>query len=130
VSAGGARFGTPVLTCPDDSAELVLPFTVLVDVSNGSGGTVSLGSVSTVASIVSSPSMPGEVGFSSSRPSTVVPGTAAAGHSTLTVSSSILCGNGSGDPGRVNEWTARLTLTTSAGVLTAQTQDRMTVNLP
>jgi hypothetical protein len=43
---------------------------------------------------------------------------------------SLLCANGTGDSPRFNEWSGRLTLSTSAGVFTLVTADRLRVNIP
>ena len=42
----------------------------------------------------------------------------------------LICNNGPGDPGRFNEWSGRVTFTTSAGVFTVETADRLRVNIP
>jgi hypothetical protein len=49
---------------------------------------------------------------------------------TLQLSSFLICGNGEGDPGRFNEWSGRVTLTTPVGVFMIDAADRMRVNLP
>jgi len=127
----GARFGTPALDCPNGSDNVHLPFTILVEASNPSGDPVPINSVSTVVTIEVSPAFPGEIGFPSSQPSTVVPSSVPAKQSvTLQISSFLICGNGEGDPGRFNEWSGRVTLTTPAGVVMLTVADRMRVSLP
>src|SRR5262249_39901206 len=114
-SAG--RFGTPALDCPNGSENLRLPFTILVEASNPSGSATAIPSVARSGAIEISHGFPGEVGFRSSKESTVVPGSIPARQNvTLQVSSFLLCGNGEGDPGRFNEWSGALTVTTSVGV--------------
>src|SRR5688572_27337277 len=49
LTLGGARFATPVIVCPDGSADLMLPFSVLVDAHNDTAAAVEVQSVSTVA---------------------------------------------------------------------------------
>jgi hypothetical protein len=84
-----------------------------------------------VAVIVASPAVPSEVGLASNRPAVAVPSTIPAGtDSTLRVDSTMLCGNGPEDAFRYNEWSVRLTLTTSAGVFTIEAADRLRVNIP
>ena len=58
----GARFGTPVLGCPDGAVDLPLPLNILVDAEGGSAATA-VTSVSAVLIIKESPAFPGEVGF-------------------------------------------------------------------
>lgn len=126
----GARFGTPVLGCPDGAVNLLLPLNILVDAVGGSTPT-SIGAVSAVLIIVSSPAGPGEVGFASNAPATVSPATVPAGtNTTLRVDTTLLCSNGAADDARFNEWTGRLTLQTSAGLFTLETADRLRVNIP
>jgi hypothetical protein len=131
LTLGGARFATPVIVCPDGSADLMLPFSVLVDAHNDTAAAVEVQSVSTVAVITASPDAPSEVGFSSSLPSRVAPMTVAARTSaTLRVDTSLLCGNGTGGPARSNQWLARLSFTTSAGPFHVETTDRLRIELP
>jgi putative NIF3 family GTP cyclohydrolase 1 type 2 len=127
----GARFGTPARDCPNGSDNVHLPFTILVEASNPSGDPVPINSVTTVVTIEVSPSFPGEIGFPSSQASTVVPSSVPAKQNvTLQISSFIICGNGEGDPGRFNEWSGRVTLTTPAGVVMLNVADRMRVSIP
>ena len=127
----GARFGTPARDCPNGSENVHLPFTILVEASNPSGDPVPINSVSTVVTIEASPAFAGEIGFQSSQVTTVVPSSIPAKQSvTLQLSSFLICGNGEGDPGRFNEWSGRVTLTTPVGVFMIDAADRMRVNLP
>jgi hypothetical protein len=125
-----ARFTQPVITCPNGSEDVPLPFSVLVDVDNRSTRQVTVQAVNTVAVIVET-SLPAELGFSSTRPSTVAPASVAAdSRATLRVESTLLCGNGPGDPARFNTWTARISFSTSAGIINVETADRMRVDVP
>jgi hypothetical protein len=127
----GARFGTPARTCENGSHNLRLPFTVLVEAANPSENPVAITTVSTAVTIEASPGFPGEVGFRSGEASTVIPSSIPAKQNvTLEVTSSLICGNGEGDPGRFNEWSGIVTFTTPAGVFMVATADRMRVNLP
>jgi hypothetical protein len=127
----GARFGTPARDCPNGSDNVHLPFTILVEASNPSRDPVPINSVSTVVTIEVSPAFPGEIGFPSNQPSTVMPSSVPAKQSvTLQISSFLICGNGEGDPGRFNEWSGRVTLTTPAGVVMLDVADRMRVSIP
>jgi len=127
----GARFGTPAITCENGSNNVRLPFTILVEASNPSGSPVSITTVATAMTIEASPGFPGEVGFRSGEASTVVPSSIPAKQSvTLQVTSSLICGNGEGDPGRFNEWSGNVTFTTPVGVFMIATADRMRVNIP
>jgi hypothetical protein len=126
----GAHFGTPVLGCPDGAANLPLPLSILVDAQGGSTATT-VTTVSAVLIIVASPAFPGEVGFASNASATVSPQSVAANASvTLRVDTTLLCGNGAGDEARFNEWSGRLTLATSSGLVTLETADRLRVNIP
>jgi len=126
----GARFGTPVLVCPDGTLRENLPVAVLVDAQGGSGPTTVSG-VTAVLRIEASPSVPSEVGFASTAPATITPSSVAAGAAvTLRVDTTLLCNNGTGDEPRVNEWRGRLTLSTPSGPVTLETADLMTVNIP
>ncbi len=127
----GARFGTPAVTCENGSDNVHLPFTILVEASNPSGDPVPITSATTVIRIEASPAFAGEIGFQSSQETTVVPSSIPAKQSvTLQLSSFLFCGNGEGDPGRFNEWSGRVTLTTPVGVFMIDAADRMRVNLP
>jgi len=127
----GARFGTPAINCENGSNNVRLPFTILVEASNPSGNPVPITTVSTAMTIEASPGFPGEVGFRSGEASTVAPSSIPAKQSvTLQVTSSLICGNGEGDPGRFNEWSGNVTFTTPVGVFMIATADRMRVNLP
>jgi hypothetical protein len=126
----GARFGTPVLGCPDGSADLQLPLSILVDAEGGSTATA-VTSVSAVLIIEESPAFPGEVGFASNAPASVSPQSVpAATNVTLRVDTYLLCGNGAGDEPRFNVWSGTLTLATSSGLVTLKTADRLRVNIP
>ena len=126
-----ARFETLVVWCPNGSDNLPVDFGVFVNATNQGSTPVRLDLVSTVAIIEESPAIPGEVGISSIRPSMVTPPTIPAKSSlTIRVGSSIVCTNSSEDGGRFNEWSARVTFTTSAGVFTVATIDRMRINIP
>jgi hypothetical protein len=126
----GARFGTPVLVCPDGAVNLNLPLTVFVDAVGGRTTTTILSGSATLE-IVASPSIPSEVGFASSAPATISPSTVPPGASlSLHVDTTLLCGNGIGDEPRYNDWKARITLSTSNGPVTFETVDRLRVNIP
>ncbi len=127
----GGRFGTPAVTCENGSDNVHLPFVMLVEASNPSGDPVPVTSATTVIRIEASPAFAGEIGFQSSQVTTVVPSSIPAKQSvTLQLSSFLICGNGEGDPGRFNEWSGRVTLTTPVGVFMIDAADRMRVNLP
>lgn len=127
----GARFGTPAVTCENGSDNVHLPFRILVEAANPSKDPVPISSVITVIRIEASPAFAGEIGFQSSQETTVVPSSIPAKQSvTLQLSSFLFCGNGEGDPGRFNEWSGRVTLTTPVGVFMIDAADRMRVNLP
>jgi hypothetical protein len=131
VTLSNARFTEPVITCPNGSVNVELPYSVLVDAFNPTSDALAIDNVDTIAVITASPDFPAEVGFSSRRPSTVVPsGVAAGARATLRATSTLLCGNSAGDPARTNSWLARLSFTTSAGVIIVETADRMRVELP
>jgi hypothetical protein len=127
VTFSNARFGTPVIVCPNGSHDLPLPFTILVDAE--SSGTAQIGSPTSTLIIVDS-AFPSEIGFASSFETTASPGSVPSGRTTVTLQSTLLCGNGPGDAPRFNEWQGRVTLTTSSGTATLTTVDRMRVNLP
>lgn len=125
----GARFGTPVVVCNDNSVNVALPVQILVEAQAG-GSSLSIASAAATLIIVTSADA-GEVGFASNQPTTVVPTVVASkSHATLQVGTTLICNNGPGDPGRFNEWSGRVTFTTSAGVFTVETADRLRVNIP
>ena len=126
----GARFGTPVLDCPNGSEDLHLPFAILVEASNPSGDPVPITSATTIVVIVNG-TVGSEVGFQSTKPTTLLPASLPAKQAvTLRLESYLICGNGFGDPPRFNEWSGRVTLTTSAGVFMLEVTDHMSVNIP
>ena len=126
----GARFGTPVLVCPDGEASTSLPVSILVEARNDSKQAALIRTVTATLVIVTT-AIPGEMGFASNPPATAMPASLPAGTAvTLRVDTSLLCQNGAGDASRFNEWSGRLTLTTDAGVFNVETADRMRVNIP
>ena len=127
VTFGNARFGTPVLVCPNGSHDLPLPFTILVDAD--SEGTAQIESATSTVIIVDS-AFPSEIGFASGLETTPSPTSVRTGRTTVTLQSNILCGNGVGDAPRFNEWQGRVTLTTASGTVSLTTVDRMRVNVP
>ncbi len=132
VSFANARFTSDVILCPNGSVSAPLPFTILVDASNGASSAVTIRSVTVQMTIVASPEVPSEVGQSTTQPGRpipdVVPGRT---NLSIQVQSALLCTNQPGGVVRHNEWTALVTLVTSAGSFNLGTaDDRLTVNLP
>jgi hypothetical protein len=125
-----ARFGTPVLSCPNGADDLPLPLNILVDAEGGSTATT-VTSVSAVLIIEASPAFPGEVGFASHAPASVAPQSVPPAASvTLRIDTTLLCGNGVGDEERFSVWSGNLTLATSSGLVTLKTADLLRVNIP
>lgn len=129
VTFTGARFGTPVLDCPNDTTGTPLAVAIDLSAQNSSGRDVTIGAVSAVLIIVASPSVPSEVNFASSAPATVAPAMLRPGTTTLRVQTTLTCANGAGDASRFNEWRGRVTLTAGAAQA-VETADTMRVNLP
>jgi len=124
----GARFASTVVVCPDESIALPLPVFILVEAEAG-GSSLTISGSATLRIVDSAD--PGERGFGSNRATTVVPSTLNQGsRATLQVQTSLQCDNGPGDSGRWNEWSGQVTFTTSAGVFTVETVDRLRVNIP
>jgi hypothetical protein len=125
-----ARMATPVIECPEGSADLPITFGVSVDAHNSGGTALTIDSVTVVATIVASPAIPEEVGTASNRPATAIPAAVPPGADAgVRVDSTLLCGN-AGGPNRFNEWSVRVTLATSAGVFSLESADRLHVNIP
>ena len=125
----GARFGNLVAVCPDDSVNVPVPVLILVEAQAGSSS-LSIDTATAQLIIVTSADS-GEVGFASNQETHVSPMVVASkAHATLQVTTRLICNNGPGDPGRFNEWSGRVTFTTSAGVFTVETADRLRVNIP
>lgn len=126
----GARFGTPVRVCENGSVNVPLPFIILVEAANPAAEAVTITSATAVVRIEAA-TVTSEIGFASSRETLVSPASISAKQNvTLQVQSSLLCGNGPEDQPRFNEWSGRVTLTTSAGVFMFDVADRMRVNIP
>ncbi len=127
-----ARFATPVLVCPDGASGLELALAIDLDASNTTSTAVTLNAASSTLIIEVSPTVPSEVGFASSLLTTAMPSSVPARTSGVVVraETTLICANGTGDTPRFNEWSGRLTLSTSAGVFTLQTVDRIRVNIP
>ena len=126
-----ARFTTPVILCPNGSVSSPLPFTVLVDASNGTGSTVAIHAASVRMTIVESPAVPSEVGQSTTQPGTAIPNSVPARTNLgVQVQSELLCSNQPSSAPRNNFWTALVTLETSAGSFNLSTAGRLEVNLP
>jgi hypothetical protein len=129
VTFTGARFGTPVLDCPNGTTGTPLAVAIDLTAQNSTGSDLTLGAVSAVLIIVASPSVPSEVGFASTAPAMVAPDTLRPGTTSLRVQTTLTCANGAGDGSRFNEWRGRVTL--AAGAAQAvETADTMRVNLP
>jgi hypothetical protein len=125
----GARFGSLVAVCPDDSVNVLVQVLILVEAQAGSSS-LSIDAAAAQLIIVASADA-GEVGFASTQATNVSPMVVASkAHATLQVGTVLICNNGPGDPGRFNEWKGRVTFTTSAGVFTVETADRLRVNIP
>jgi len=129
VTFAGARFGTLALDCPNGATGTPLAVAIDLNAQNGTGRDVTIGAVSAVLIIVASPVVPGEVGFASAAPATVVPATLHSGTTALRVQTTLTCANGAGDASRYNEWKGRVTLTVGSAQ-TVDTADTLRVNLP
>jgi hypothetical protein len=124
------RFTTPVVTCPDGVDSFPIMVGLAGDLTLPGPYPAALDAVQITLVITSSPGLPSEVGFSSSMAATVVPMTATLRTTSVTFSTTLVCGNGAGDAPRVNEFLARVSLATVRGLVTAETADRMRVNIP
>ncbi len=129
VTFTGARFGTPVLDCPNGSTGTPLAVAIDLTAQNGADRDVTLGSASATLFIVASPAVPSEVSFASTAPATVAPSSLRPGANALRVQTTLTCANGAGDASRFNEWRGRVTLT-AGGAQAVETADTMRVNLP
>jgi hypothetical protein len=126
-----ARFATPVLVCPDGTANAELALAIDFDATNGTPAAVAVSAISSTLIIVASPAVPSEVGFASSHFTRATPASVPTqGTIVIRADTTLICANGSGDTPRFNEWMARLTLSTPAGVFTLETVDRLRVNIP
>jgi hypothetical protein len=123
-----ARFGTPVIECPNGSKSVPISFTILVDGTNTTGNPVTVNSVSATV-VIEASAIPSEIGLASSLPAMAAPDRVASS-TTVTVTSALLCDNAPGNVPRFNEWSGRVTLTTSAGVFPLTAADRLRVNVP
>jgi hypothetical protein len=130
VTFTGARFGTPVLECPNGSDGVPLGLAIDMNAQNDTERDAAITAVSAVLTIVASPALPSEVGFQSSQPATVVPATLLPGTSLVRVQTTLTCGNAGGDTPRFNDWRGRVTLTTNSGAQVIETADTMRVNIP
>jgi hypothetical protein len=127
-----ARFTEPSTTCPDGADNRELAFIIIFDVHAGDRP-VLVDGITLVMTVVSSPDLPAEVGFVSTRPAIVAPTRVdAQTTSTLRAESTLLCTNGVGGPLRYNDWQARISISdTSGAVLTVSTTGTpFRVNLP
>ncbi len=124
------RFTTPVVTCPDGADSFPITVGLAGDLTLPGPFPATLDSVQITLVITSSPGLPSEVGFSSSMASTLVPMSASLKTTSVTFSTTLVCGNGAGDAPRVNEFLGRVSLATARGLVTAETADRMRVNIP
>jgi hypothetical protein len=120
--ASNARFTEPSVQCPDGSENQELRFILIFDV-HAADRPVNVGDITLVMTVVSSPELPAEVGFVSTRPAIVTPSRVdARTTSTLRAESTLLCTNGVGGTLRYNDWQARISITDTSGeVLTAST---------
>jgi hypothetical protein len=126
----GARFVPQALECPDGAVNQPLPVGIDLDATNDGDSPVTITSVSSVLSIVNSPAVPGEVGFSGSAETSISPTSAPRGMTTLHARTILLCNNGPGGTPRFNEWRGRITVATAAGATALETADTLRVNIP
>jgi hypothetical protein len=124
------RFTTPVVTCPDGAGSFPITVGLAGDLTLPGPLPATIDSAQITLVITSSPGLPSEVGFASSMPSMILPMSASLKTTSVTFSTTLLCGNGTGDAPRVNEFLARVSLATARGLVTAETADRMRVNIP
>jgi len=124
------RFTTPVVTCPDGAESFPITVGLAGDLTLPDPLPAAIDSAQISLVITASPGLPSEVGFASSMPSTVLPMSASLKTTSVTFSTTLVCGNGTGDAPRVNEFLARVSLATARGLVTAETADRMRVNIP
>jgi hypothetical protein len=130
-SFADGRFGARVVLCPDGGVEVPIDVSVLVDGTAASKAvTVQVATVE--LTVTSSPTVPSEVGVKSLRPTTAItpPTVAARSRVTVRADTTLLCTNFTGGPARFQEWSARVTLLTSAGSFSLDTSDRLRVELP
>ena len=121
-SAANARFATPNTICRDGANDEPLAVILLVDVTATDEAFV-ISQAEVEMRIVRSPDLPAEVGFLSNRSATPTPDRVLAGTTaTIRVDTTLLCGNGPGGPARYNEWSARVTLRSAQGNISASTQ--------
>jgi hypothetical protein len=112
-----ARFTEASVTCDDGSINRPLPFIVIFDVHAGDRP-VLIDGITLVMTVVSSPDLPAELGFVSTRETIVIPTRVdAQTTSTLRAESTLLCTNGVGGPLRYNDWQARITITDTNGAM-------------
>ena len=130
VSFGNAQFDPAAIACPDGVHGLPLTVAILLDGFNDGTAPVTVSAVAADLTVVASSIA--EVGLRSpGRPTTVSPGlVSAGGRASLRLETSLLCDNDRGDEPRFNEWSGRITLTTSAGVFTVDTLNRLHVEIP
>jgi hypothetical protein len=130
-SFSNAHFEAPVILCPNGSVSSPLPFTVLVDATNGTANALTIRSASVRMTIVESPAVPSEVGQSTTQPGNPIPASVPARTNlTMQVQSALLCTNLADGAQRSNFWTGLVTLETSAGSFNLGTSNRLEVNLP
>lgn len=130
-SFSNAHFEAPVILCPNGSVSSPLPFTVLVEATNGTANVLSIRSASVRMRIVESPAVPSEVGQSTTQPGAAIPASVPARTNLLMqIQSELRCTNQSTSAPRNNFWTALVTLETSAGSFNLDTANRLEVNLP
>ena len=131
VSFASARFGTPVVDCPNGSRGAVIPVSLMLEAVNDIGAPIALENIAAVLVIVTSPTFPTEVGIASSRPTLAVPATLPAGQrTTVRLDTTLVCDNAATDPIRFNEWSGKITLTAASRVFTIDAADRLRVNIP
>lgn len=130
VSFGNAQFDPAAIVCPDGVHGLPLTVAIQLDGFDSGATPVTVSSVAADLTVIASSIA--EVGLrSSGRPTTVSPGLVlAGGRASLRVETSLVCDNDRGDPPRWNEWSGRVTLTTSAGGFSVDTLNRLHVEIP
>ena len=112
-----ARFTEPSVECPDGSDNRELKFIVIFDVHAGDRP-VLIDGINMAMTVVSSPDLPAELGFVSTRPTIVIPTRVdAQTTSTLRAESTLLCTNGVGGPLRYNDWQAGISITDTSGAV-------------
>jgi hypothetical protein len=125
-----ARFAAPTIVCTNAPGNTLINVGILVTATNNRDEAVTISQVESGLTIVASP-FADEIGLTSRRPTSFLPGGVAARSTiTLRIDTTIVCTNDFGNAERWNNWSAEVSIASSAATAILRTADILRVEIP